>query len=134
MKSHPHIVKAVINDAQRRQTLESLRWKLNRICERKSSFSVLQDRIDHIRLQEKAGNEVKIVLEYTIIIVPITFYWERIYGLRADRYTTLDFSNILEELSRIKTALADMAEHPPDKPVKHHVTINHLACKDWVIT
>ena len=73
-KQHPHIVKAVINDAQRRQVLESLRWKFNKIAERRKDVEVFQDRLDHILMRQKLGKlQFKILIEYTILIVSMTF-------------------------------------------------------------
>ena len=133
-KQHPHIVKAVINDAQRRQVLESLRWKFNKIAERRKDVEVFQDRLDHILMRQKLGKlQFKILIEYTIRIVSMTFNWEKIYGLRANRYTTLDFSNLTEEFDRIRKILAHLAENPQTVPVQN-ISLSSIICKDWVIT
>jgi hemoglobin-like flavoprotein len=134
VKQHPHIVKAVINDAQRRQVLENLKWRLSKVAERRRDVDVFQDRIDHIILRQKLGKlKYKILIEYTILIVSMTFNWEKIYGLCANTYTTLDFSNITNELDRIKKILVQKAENPQSTKVQG-ISLSSILCRDWVIT
>lgn len=120
MQQHTRIIKIVVNDKQRKKVLNDFRNKLYGLAKLSPNLAALQDRLDHIILKR---NNV-IVLEVTIIIVPVTMFIERIYGLHPSYTTRIDARLLLEELDSFKQQV-------------HTITDNHtipgIKCMDWSI-
>lgn len=133
---HPHIVKVVVNDGQRIEVMKKLRWRFNDFDKKNpGKYRVFQDRINHISLSKmgRPGEELTLVFEYTVIIVPLTIHWDKIRSIKSTYCSAIDFKLMYEELDKIRKGLEHLAGNPPVKPVKNVVTLKHMSCVDWVL-
>jgi hypothetical protein len=99
------IVIAVPTDKRREYLAYSIRKKFAEITEKTSSVTCIQTRLDLIQI----SNEGKLVIEYRIVIVPITAGIERLHGLNPD---VIDIRQMLTRLDEIKKELMFLASNP----------------------
>lgn len=100
-----NIVIAVTNDRKREQLVYSIRAKFEEIIKYTPTISCIQERLDYIKIL----NNNKVIIEYKIVIVPITISIEKLRGLHPD---VLNIRSLLLKLEDIKKELMFMASNP----------------------
>lgn len=130
---HPHIVKLVLNDAQRKKVLNNLRNRLGVFSTKQKNYTIVQDTINHLRLERVIRGEKRIVFEFTILMVPMTINLDQVRGLGSMSYTSLDYSLILDEFNRVTRMLTAISKRSNQPNLYANITLNHIACPDWEI-
>jgi hypothetical protein len=100
----PHVIKFVLHDKARRDTLNILRFKFEKTLEKKPGLRIIQDRIDHIKLCDNNN----ILLEYTLVVMPVVVNWER-----------------------IRAYCFNVASNPEKRPTRN---VSKFECMDWETT